>query len=59
MIANLVAFVDNALEELGVESTIEPNDEERRRHLFTAEHLKHLGGIARVRPIVEGQAILC
>src|SRR5262245_55204153 len=58
VIANLVAFVDNALEELGVEITIKPDDEERRWHLFAVEYLKHLGGIERVRPIVEGQGDL-
>ena len=58
VIANLVAFVDNALQELGVEITIEPDDEERRWHLFVLEYLKHLGGIERVRPIVEGQGDL-
>src|SRR2546429_8448007 len=30
VIANLVALVDNALQELGVEITTEPDDEERR-----------------------------
>src|SRR6266571_6655883 len=34
VITNLVALVDNALQELGVEITIEPDDEERRWHLF-------------------------
>src|SRR5215831_5603382 len=58
VIANLVAFVDNASEELGVEINIEPNNEERRWHLFAVEYLKHLGGIERVRPIVEGQGDL-
>ena len=44
MIANLMAFVDNALEKLGVEIAIEPDDEERRWHLCAVEYLKHLGG---------------
>src|SRR6266446_3837583 len=58
VITKLMAFVDKALEELGVEITIEPDDEERRWHLCVVEYLKHLGGIERVRPIVEGQGDL-